>query len=91
MYDAQGDGKMATSYGTKLSLFVFAMMLSAALGGCSTSGAPVDCDLVRTQRQAGQSDAQIAANLSYPEDKVAACQGGAKSANKSEQNIPQNY
>ena len=85
---------MATSYGTKLSLFVFAMMLSAASAGCSmfsTSDAPVDCDLVRTQRQAGQSDAQIASNLSYPADKVAACEGAPKSANKSEQNIPQNY
>ena len=85
---------MATSYGTKLSLFVFAMMLSAASAGCSmfsTSDVPVDCDLVRTQRQAGQSDAQIASNLSYPADKVAACQGATKSANKSEQNIPQNY
>ena len=85
---------MATRHGTKLSLFVLAMMLSAASAGCSmfsTSEVPVDCDLVRTQRQAGQSDAQIASNLSYPEDKVAACQGAPHSANKSEQNIPQNY
>jgi hypothetical protein len=57
----------------------------------STSDVPIDCDLVRTQRNAGQSDAQIAANLSYPRDKVAACQGGPKSANKSEQNVPSNY
>lgn len=70
------------------------MTLSAVSAGCSmfsTSDVPIDCDLVRTQRSAGQTDAQIAANLSYPEDKVAACQGGPKSANKSEQNIPQNY
>ena len=82
---------MAKRYGT---LFAWAMMLSAVSAGCSTfltSDVPVDCDLVRTQRSAGQSDAQIAANLSYPQDKVAACQGAPKSANKSEQNIPSNY
>jgi hypothetical protein len=85
---------MAKRYGTKLSLFACAMTLSAVFAGCSvfsTSDVPVDCDLVRTQRSAGQSDTQIAANLSYPEDKVAACQGAPKSANKSEQNIPSNY
>ena len=85
---------MAKRCGTKLSLFVCAMALSAVSAGCSmfsTSDAPIDCDLVRTQRKAGQSDAQIAANLSYPEDKVAACQGTPKSANKSEQNVPSNY
>lgn len=85
---------MATRYGTKLSLFACVMTLSAVSVGCSmfsTSDVPIDCDLVRTQRNAGQSDAQIAANLSYPRDKVAACQGGPKSANKSEQNVPSNY
>ena len=86
---------MAKRYGTKLSLFACAMTLSAVSAGCSTfstaSNVPIDCDLVRTQRNAGQSDAQIAANLSYPQDKVAACQGAPKSANKSEQNIPSNY
>jgi hypothetical protein len=85
---------MAKRYGTKLSLFACAMTLSAVSAGCSifsTSDVPIDCDLVRTQRNAGQSDAQIAANLSYPQDKVAACQGGPKSANKSEQNVPSNY
>jgi hypothetical protein len=85
---------MVKRYGTKLSLFACAMALFAVSAGCSTfstSEVPIDCDLVRTQRIAGQSDAQIAANLSYPQDKVAACQGSPKSANKSEQNVPSNY
>ena len=85
---------MTKRYRTKLSLIAFAMTLSAVSAGCSTfstTDVPVDCDLVRTQRNAGQSNAQIAANLSYPQDKVAACQGAPKSANKSEQNIPSNY
>jgi hypothetical protein len=84
---------MAKRYGTKLAFFACAVTLSAvsACSTFSTSNVPVDCDLVRTQRTAGQSDAQIAANLSYPEDKVAACQGATKSANKSEQNVPSNY
>jgi hypothetical protein len=44
--------------------------------GCSTfspSNDPVDCNIVKTQRAAGQTDAQIATNLSASEDKVAAC------------------
>jgi uncharacterized protein YfaP (DUF2135 family) len=85
---------MAKRYRKKLSLFACAMALSAVCVGCSmfsSSDVPIDCDLVRTQRNAGQTDAQIAANLSYPQDKVAACQGGPKSANKSEQNVPSNY
>lgn len=54
------------------------LIMAAGLSGCSMfspSDAPVDCDIVKTQQQAGQSDAQIAANLNASVDKVAACHG----------------
>lgn len=57
---------------TASALFIVA----AGLSGCSmfsASNAPVDCDVVKTQRAAGQTDAQIAANLNASADKVAAC------------------
>jgi hypothetical protein len=43
---------------------------------------PVDCDVVKTQVAAGQTDAQIAANLSTSPDKVAACHGPETGGNK---------
>ena len=49
---------------------------AAGLSGCSmfsTSNDPVDCNIVKTQRAAGQTDAQIATNLNASVDKVAAC------------------
>ena len=52
------------------------LIVAAGLSGCSmfsTSNAPVDCDVVKTQRAAGQTDAQIATNLNASADKVAAC------------------
>jgi hypothetical protein len=52
------------------------LIIAAGLSGCSTfssSNAPVDCDVVKTQRAAGQTDAQIASNLNASADKVAAC------------------
>ena len=62
------------------------LVMAAGLFGCSTfstSNVPVDCNVVKTQVQAGQSDAQIAANLSTSEDKIAACHGPATEGNKS--------
>ena len=62
-------------------------LLIMALGicGCSSvspSNVPVDCDVVKQQTQAGQSDAQIATNLSTSVDKVAACHGPEAGGNK---------
>ncbi len=62
------------------------LVLAAGLSGCSmfsASNVPVDCDVVKQQVQAGQTDAQIAANLSTTEDKVAACHGPESTGNKS--------
>jgi len=52
------------------------LIVAAGLSGCSmfsTSNDPVDCNVVKTQRAAGQTDAQIATNLNASADKVAAC------------------
>lgn len=52
------------------------LIAAAGLSGCSmfsTSNDPVDCNIVKTQRAAGQNDAQIAANLNASIDKVDAC------------------
>ncbi|MGA7872716.1 MAG: hypothetical protein WCA22_17645 [Candidatus Binatus sp.] len=57
----------------------------AGLSGCSMfspSNVPVDCDVVKTQAQAGQTDAQIAANLNASVDQVAACHGPETGGNK---------
>ena len=61
-------------------------LLAVAVGvsGCSmfsASNVPVDCDVVKTQVQAGQSDAQIASNLNTTPDKVAACHGAPTTGN----------
>jgi hypothetical protein len=52
------------------------LVVGAGLSGCSmfsTSNDPVDCNVVKTQRAAGQSDVQIASNLNASIDKVNAC------------------
>ena len=52
------------------------LIMATGLSGCSmfsTSNDPVDCNVVKTQRAAGQSDVQIAANLNASIDKVNAC------------------
>jgi hypothetical protein len=52
------------------------LVVVLGLSGCSmfsTSNDPVDCNIVKTQRAAGQTDAQIASNLNASADKVAAC------------------
>ena len=70
------------------------LILLGELSGCSmfsTSNAPVDCDIVKTQLSAGKSDAQVASDLGAPVDKVAACHGPETSGNKSSGMIPSNY
>ena len=55
------------------------VIVAVGLSGCSTfstSNDPVDCNIVKTQRAAGQTDAQIATNLNASADKVAACSNG---------------
>jgi hypothetical protein len=52
--------------------------MTSGLPGCSlfsASNAPVDCDAVKNQEQAGYSDAKIAADLGATADQVAACHG----------------
>jgi hypothetical protein len=54
------------------------LVVAAGLSGCSMfspSNVPVDCDIVKTQTAAGQTDAQIAANLNANPEEVAACHG----------------
>jgi hypothetical protein len=61
------------------------LIVAAGLSGCSTfspSNDPVDCNIVKTQTAAGQTDAQIAANLNASADKVAACHGPEHDTNK---------
>jgi hypothetical protein len=61
------------------------LIVAAGFSGCSmfsTSNDPVDCNIVKTQTAAGQSDIQIAANLNASIDKVAACHGAATDTNK---------
>ena len=54
------------------------LTLAWGISVCSTfspSNAPVDCDAVKNQQQAGLSDAKIASDLGTTVDKVAACHG----------------
>jgi hypothetical protein len=69
------------------------LIVPAGLSGCSTfstSNAPVDCDVVKTQQKAGLTDAQIAANLNGPLDKVAACHGPLSDTTKTTTAAPSN-
>jgi len=62
----------------KLTAALRMLILSCVISGCSTfsaSNAPVDCDAVKNQQQAGFSDAKIASDLGSTVDKVAACHG----------------
>jgi hypothetical protein len=72
-----------------------ALMLTG-VSGCSMFSAtntPVDCNVVKTQRDAGKTDTQIASNLSVKESEVAACSSGPEtSGNKTSGTaIPQSY
>ena len=69
-------------------------LMLAGIAGCSMfsgAGNPIDCNIVRTQREAGKTDAQIAADLSAKESEVATCSGAVSTGNKSAGMIPQNY
>ena len=49
------------------------VIVCAGLSGCSTfspSNDPVDCNIVKTQSAAGQTDTQIASNLNASLDKL---------------------
>lgn len=68
------------------------LVVVVGLSGCSMfspSNDPVDCNVVKTQRAAGQTDAQIAANLSASADKVAACSSGAEHDTNKQTVIPE--
>ncbi|MGH7923759.1 MAG: hypothetical protein ACREQH_04115 [Candidatus Binatus sp.] len=61
------------------------LVVASVISGCSmfsSSHVPVDCDVVKTQVQSGQTDAQIAANLNASVDEVAACHGPEAGGNK---------
>jgi hypothetical protein len=61
-----------------LAAILGTMMMAGELLGCSmfsASNAPIDCDAVKNQQQAGFSDAKIASDLGTSVDKVAACHG----------------
>ena len=68
------------------------LVVVVGLSGCSTfspSNDPVDCNIVKTQRAAGQTDAQIAANLSASADKVAACGSGPEHDTNKQTVVPE--
>ena len=68
----QGAGKL------RLRATFGMLILVGGMSGCSTfstSNAPVDCDAVKNQEQAGLSDAKIASDLGSTVDKVTACHG----------------
>jgi hypothetical protein len=61
------------------------LIVCAGLSGCSmfsTSNDPIDCNIVKTQTAAGQTDAQIASNLNSSVDKVTACHGAEHDTNQ---------
>ena len=91
---------------TRLLVPVTSGILLSELASCSTfstSNAPTDCNLVKTQAAAGKSDSQIAADLNagynqpgIPQTKitvadVSAYRGAETSGNKSAGMIPSNY
>ena len=85
--------KVVSSFGAAATLG--ALML-VGVSGCSMfspTNAPVDCNIVKTQQEAGKTDAQIASDLGAKESEVAACQvRSGKVGNKTTgSTIPQNY
>jgi len=76
-------GKVRNTLGASAASGLFIVALGIC--GCSSvspSNIPVDCNVVKQQTQAGQTDAQIAANLSTSVDSVAACHGPEAGGNK---------
>lgn len=68
--------------------------IMAGVSGCSmfsASDTPVDCNVVKTQADAGKTDAQIASDLGAKESEVAACHGPEHTGNKAAGMIPQSY
>ena len=68
------------------------LIVAGGLSGCSmfsTSNDPVDCNVVKTQRAAGQSDVQIASNLNASIDKVNACSSGPEHVTNKTTTIPE--
>jgi hypothetical protein len=68
------------------------LIVAAGLSGCSmfsTSNDPVDCNVVKTQRAAGQTDAQIASNLNGSLDKVTACSSSPEHDTNKTTTIPE--
>ncbi|MGA9722458.1 MAG: hypothetical protein WBQ86_08395 [Candidatus Binatus sp.] len=69
---------MRESNNLRLTATLGMLILASGMSGCSVfsaSNAPVDCDAVKNQQQAGFSDAKIAADLGSTVDKVSACHG----------------
>jgi hypothetical protein len=63
---------------SEIARLMTSLFLLSSLSACSmfsASNAPVDCDAVKNQEQAGFSDAKIASDLGSTVDKVAACHG----------------
>ena len=62
----------------RVSAAIGMLVLVGGVSGCSMfspSNAPVDCDAVLNQEQAGFTDAKIASDLGASLDKVEACHG----------------
>ena len=62
----------------RVSAAIGMLVLVGGVSGCSMfspSNAPVDCDAVLNQEQAGFTDAKIASDLGASVDKVEACHG----------------
>ncbi len=59
---------------TRLIAAAGAFLLAGAIAGCgAVGGSHVDCNIVRLQSQAGQSNSQIASALGVSESDVAGC------------------
>jgi len=79
---------------TSLIAAALSISMLAGISGCSmfsASNAPVDCNVVKNQASAGESDAQIASNLGAKESDVAACHGAMRSGQTTVGNIPKSY
>jgi len=83
--------KAVNHFGVAVAL---ASLMLAGVAGCSlfANPIPVDCNVVKTQQNAGKTDAQIATDLGAKESEVAACHGPEQSGNKTTGTvIPQSY
>jgi hypothetical protein len=84
-------GKITNRLGVAAAL---GTLLLTGVAGCSmfsASNTPVDCNVVKTQAEAGKTDAEIASDLGAKETEVAACHGPEQSGNKASGMIPQSY